>query len=179
MTAIENVKLYRVCSRAKTLNGWKKVPCFWFVLEHPQELFGADGLLGVPYCDVIDGYNRDDQLAGAAELAAEELFTEAEAEQLVEWLRVRRKITARIEPAELPIDSSAFPLGFLGPGIIPHGLGGALHGFLMVYEDEDYDLPFKAATYYHAYECESIEGRRIRYPKFSGIPALYRIPGKT
>jgi hypothetical protein len=79
--------------------------------------------------------------------AIEELFTDSEARQFVEFARTKRNdSTATIKAAPLPFESNVFPVSALPTG------GGP--DFLRIYKADDYDLPFKVIGFYDVRWCE-------------------------
>jgi hypothetical protein len=135
------------------LHGYKDVEITWIADPSQRKLFGPDGSLGIPYEEAVSCYDGDQY----SEFAVDELFTEDEAKQLIEWVRSRRgDATATLIPVELPVQPNEMPFY-----AIPSG-GGP--DFLMISDSDDYDLPFKAKGFHdvrgYKFDASAPDARR-------------------
>jgi hypothetical protein len=80
VTGSETIELFHVRSIAPELKGHRDVPISWFVSERPQPL-------GLSYASLIENYDPADRFRMYSEGAIDELFTRAEADALVAYLK--------------------------------------------------------------------------------------------
>lgn len=107
-----------------------------------------------PYADLIRDY--DPKGLAYAEGAIDELFTEAEAIALKAYLDREHG-----EAGITTIEEIALPISNNMAGYRANDVGGGGTDFYPLYEDEPYDLPFKASAYYDLRECEWIGVRKL------------------
>ena len=141
------VELFYITSRIY-LYGYKNVPVTWFVTKRERPLFGRNGSLGIPYADVIEGYEIES--GRSSEAAVEELFLADEAKSFVEFLYRHYGDAYRrteIKPETLPIPSGQMAYADRSVSARRYGIDG----FLKIGEEDDYELPFAVWGFY---DCE-------------------------
>jgi hypothetical protein len=136
-------KLYHVNSLVPEFHGYKNVDLHWFVCKHERPL-------GLSYSELITGYDQIDPSDRAyPESAVDEMFTFKEATALLAWLKKHRRAQHSLKQAELPIKRNTM-------GVSCIAVGG-LQDFLMVWESEDWDLPFQAEAYFDLRHYEHVD----------------------
>jgi len=141
----EPIQLFRVYSLLPEFDGHKNVAMNWFVSERKEPLV-------LPYESLIEEYDASNSYPRGA---LDEMFTEAEANALVGYLKEFYGDNPKIEKQSLPIPSNR-----MGNGAI--AVGGP-QDFLMISKRETYRLPFEVFGYYdlrHAADGPFVEHYR-------------------
>jgi hypothetical protein len=135
-------KLYHVVTGVDEYHGHKDVCFQWF--------FAGTRPSGLPYAELIEDYDPDDENIHYAEGAVDEMFTEDEAKQLKSYLdREHGGSRTTIIEAEIPI-----PNHLMGHGAIP--VGGP-QDFYQLHNEDRYDLPFEVMGYFDLRQHEPID----------------------
>ncbi|MBV9966326.1 MAG: hypothetical protein JO008_11595, partial [Alphaproteobacteria bacterium] len=148
------MKLYTVTTIAKEYHGYKDVAFSWFRSARGEPR---------PYGELIENYDPNDSYARWAEDAIDELFTEAEAIALKEYLdREHGHVDlTRINEAELPT-----PMNTMALGATPFG---GLVDCYMCFREPNYDLPFQVEGHFDLRHCEPCRSQEIPVPSFPGF----------
>ncbi len=101
-------KLYRVTTTVPEFKGHRDVLISWFVDKRASRVQR-------PYAELIVGYDPAEKNLYAEE-AVDELFSEAEAETLADWLNANRNGDTRIAEAELPLPANICGFGAIAVG---------------------------------------------------------------
>ena len=127
-------KLFQVVTIVKEYSGCKGVTFYWF--------FADERSSPRPYADLIADYNPGTPYIEYAEARIDELFTEAEASQLIAYLdcQLGDEGMTTIEEEKLPIPSNVMGFGTIA-------VGGP-QDFYMLHKAPGYPLPFKAFGYF-------------------------------
>jgi hypothetical protein len=132
------IPLFGVQSLVPEFLGYEDVTFSWFITDR-------QGRPSVPYAEAIKDYDRNNHRdAGYAAALIDELFTESEAEMLIDYLRRNfyEVVTKSwLLPIELPVSKNdTISAGVLGSG------GGT--GYLELSDGDDWDLPFTVSGFY-------------------------------
>ena len=126
-------KLYQVYGTIPEYRGHKNVPATLFVEGRQAP--------PVPYEQAIEGYAPGSKDFLYTEEYIKELFTEAEAAALVEYMSQAHPDTPlKVIEESLPVSSNIMGVGAIG-------VGGA-QGFYELEKEEGYSLPFSVSLYY-------------------------------
>lgn len=126
----------------------------WFVVDRKETV--------VPYAEAIKNYQfAKDQMHQYPETALKELFTEDEIIQFQSYLKEYQKMECEIEDVLLPI-----PFNSAGYGAISLENRPDIN---LLYEAENYHLPFKIAGYYDLSQAVNVTWRK------NGVDFLQKI----
>jgi hypothetical protein len=143
-------KLYYVDTQVHEYSDCKDVPFTWFnwAPEHQR-----------PYAKLIEGYDPKKWAIHYAEAYVDELFTEDEAKQLKAYLDREHGDAGvtTIREVQLPAPNNRAGVGSMAVG------GG--DDFHMLFERQDYSLPFKAAAYFDLRNCQLIDGSDVYHER--------------
>jgi hypothetical protein len=137
------MKLYHVSTIVREYRRHKNVLFEWF-----YESYGTRDL---PFAELLVDYDpSDDEFNVYRRSAVDELFTEQQAEALKAYIDswYCGTVTTICEAA-LPVER-----GRCGCSVLPVG---GLTGFLDLYDDPAYTLPFRVAAHYDLRPCELAE----------------------
>jgi len=135
------IKLYQAHSTVDNYAGRDRVTFSWFVNKRERP--------AAPYEELIAGYQElsDDPPKGYAEAFIDELLTEAEVEELRDYLAKRHKTELQIEEVALPLQEAVAGYGALGVG------GGT--DYYMLSEEDGYSLSVPIYGFYDLRLCPS------------------------
>jgi hypothetical protein len=142
----KELKLFRVSTRVPEYHGCKDVCFHWF-----RDWMEAERCAYYP--ELIVGYDPKHKHAAYAENVVEEMFTEAEADQLKAYLdAVHGDVTTITEHCRpICLNENHIEIGL---GAIP--VGGP-QDYYMLYREREYTLPFKVLGYFDLRGLEEVD----------------------
>lgn len=118
------VRLFRAWSVVDNFYGKDQVIFNWFVVGRPKPIDS--------YEELIENYDESHDEAWCDRLVVDELFTEAEIEELRDYVFNSHKLEVRIEEVSLPVRAGELSYGLL--------LVNGVEGFYALAEEDGYDL---------------------------------------
>lgn len=118
------VRLFRAWSVIDEILGHNQVTFNWFVAGRPTPI--------IPYEELIEDFDENDEEACYDKMLVNELLTEAEVEELRAYLLSSHKLEIQVEEVSLPIRAGGLSYGLL--------LISGERGFYSLADEEEYKL---------------------------------------
>jgi len=130
------VRLFRAWSVLDEFLGQDQVMFNWFVAGRPVPI--------VPYEEMIEDFDEDQEEVWYDKMLANELLTEAEVEELREYLLNHHNVQVQVEEVLLPIQAGGLSYGLL--------LISGENGFYSLADEETYELSVPILGHYKVEE---------------------------
>jgi len=130
------VRLFRAWSLLDEFMGHDQVMFNWFVAGRPVPI--------VPYEELIEDFDEDQEEVGYDKMLANELLTEAEVGELREYLIKHHNVEVQVEEVLLPIQAGGLSYGLL--------LISGENGFYSLADEETYELRVPILGHYKVEE---------------------------
>lgn len=126
------VRLFRAWSVLDEFLGQDQVIFNWFVAGRPAPI--------LPYEELIDNFDEGQEESWYDKMLVNELLTEAEVEELREYLLDTHKVEIQVEEVMLPVQAGGLSYGLL--------LISGEKGFYTLAEEEEYKLSVSILGHY-------------------------------
>lgn len=130
------VRLFRAWSVVDNFRGQEQVIFNWFVVGRQTPV--------VPYTQLVDNYDENDNEAWCDHLLVNELFTESEIKELRTYLLNSHQLEVEAEEVLLPVKSGGLSYGLL--------LINGAKGFYPLADEKDYNLSISVLGHFELEE---------------------------
>ena len=126
------VRLYKAWSVVDNFMGQDQVRLNWFVIGRPVPV--------LPYAELIQDYDEDEEDSCYDQVLVNELFTECEGEELRAYLGKSHQLDLQLEEVTLPVKPGGLSYGLL--------LISGEKGFYTLADEEGYNLRLSILGHY-------------------------------